>query len=269
MTSDSPDTHSAHADRAEAGEARGARSDETGGHQAGGGQTGGDHGHGDQGHAGQAGGGHGHGDHATGDFDEKAATWDADPAKVERAEVVARAIRARVPLDRSTRLLEYGAGTGLVTQALRDTVGPVTLADTSAGMREVMRAKVEAGTIPDARIWDLDLATESAPDERFDVIVTVMTLHHIPELDPVLRGFATLLVAGGHLCVADLEEEDGSFHGDDFHGHHGFARDDLTERLAVAGFDDITFERCHHVVRHGVTYPLFVATCRRRRAPSS
>src|SRR5690606_38453910 len=87
-------------------------------------------------------------------FDAKAATWDADPAKVERAGVVARAIRAAVPLDPSVRLLEYGAGTGLVTQALRDAVGPVTLADTSAGMREVMRAKVEAGVIPGARIRD-------------------------------------------------------------------------------------------------------------------
>src|SRR5690606_18584865 len=79
---------------------------------------------------------------STDDFDEKAATWDADPAKVERARVVAEAVRATVPLDRSTRLLEYGAGTGLVTQALRDAVGPVTLADTSAGMRDVMQAKV-------------------------------------------------------------------------------------------------------------------------------
>ncbi|MBN2624708.1 MAG: class I SAM-dependent methyltransferase, partial [Acidimicrobiales bacterium] len=96
----------------------------------------------------------------TDSFDEKAATWDDDPAKVERARVVADAIRATVPLDSSTRVLEYGAGTGLVTQALRDAVGPVTMADTSTGMRDVMRAKVEAGTIPDARVWDLDLATQ-------------------------------------------------------------------------------------------------------------
>ena len=66
-------------------------------------------------------------------FDERAATWDDDPAKVERANVVAAAIREAIALDGSERLLEYGAGTGLVTQALRDAVGPVTLADTSGG----------------------------------------------------------------------------------------------------------------------------------------
>ena len=35
-------------------------------------------------------------------FDERAATWDDDPAKIERAEVVARNIRAAVSIDGST-----------------------------------------------------------------------------------------------------------------------------------------------------------------------
>lgn len=191
-------------------------------------------------------------------FDEKAATWDDDPAKVERARVVAEAIRATVPLDRSTRVLEYGAGTGLVTQALRDAVGPVTLADTSAGMREVMLAKIESGAIPDARVWDLDLSTGSVPDERFDLVVTVMTLHHIDDVAPVLSAFATLVVAGGHLCVVDLDEEDGSFHGDDFDGHHGFDREALGAQLADAGFTDVTFRDCHQIERDGGRYPIFL-----------
>lgn len=196
---------------------------------------------------------------ATNSFDEKAATWDDDPAKVERARAVARAIREDVPLDGSDRLLEYGAGTGLVTEALRDAVGPVTLVDTSAGMREAMRAKVAAGAIPDARIWDLDLSVAPVPDERFDLVVTVMTLHHIADLGPVLAAFAELLVAGGHLCVVDLEAEDGSFHSDDFHGHHGFERDDLAAQLAAAGFSDVTFRDCYRIDRDGVDYQVFLA----------
>ena len=197
-------------------------------------------------------------------FDEKAATWDDDPAKVERAEKVGLAIREAVPLDTSMRMLEYGAGTGLVTQALRDVVGPVTMADTSAGMRQVMKDKITAGAITHARVWDLDLAAEPVPDERFDLIVTVMTLHHIPSLEPVLSSFAGILAEGGHLCVVDLEEEDGSFHGDDFDGHHGFNQSALASCLDAAGFTDVTFRRCHQVVRAGTTYPLFLAICVRR-----
>jgi ubiquinone/menaquinone biosynthesis C-methylase UbiE len=202
-------------------------------------------------------------------FDQKAATWDDDPAKVERAEAVARGIAAVVPLDRSMRMLEYGAGTGLVTQALRGAVGPVTLADTSQGMREVVHAKIEAGTLEDARVWDLDLAAGPPPDEVFDLVVTVMALHHIPTLDVVLHGFARLLAPGGHLCIVDLEEEDGSFHGEGFAGHHGFARSALADDLRAAGFTDVAFTDCHHVVRDGVRYPLFLATSLRPPDPTS
>lgn len=194
-------------------------------------------------------------------FDERAATWD-EPVKVERASRVAEAIADAVPLTSSTRLLEYGAGTGLVTQALRNRVGPVTLADTSTGMRTVMEQKVESGALPDARIWALDLAAEPPPDERFDLIVTALALHHIPDLAPVLSAFATLLDDGGHLCIADLEAEDGSFHGEGFHGHHGFARDWLTEQLEDAGFGHVSFRPCGHVTRPDGDYPMFLATAR-------
>ncbi len=194
-------------------------------------------------------------------FDEKAATWDDDPAHVERAQVVAGAIREAVPLDSSVRLLEYGAGTGLVSQALCHTVGPITVADTSAGMRKVMQDKVAAGVMADARVWDLDLASAPLPasEERFDLIVTVLTLHHLQRLEPVLSNFAVLLAEGGHLAIADLDEEDGTFHGDGFDGHHGFDHDALADDLRTAGFTDVVFQRCHHIVRDGRTYPLFLA----------
>jgi ubiquinone/menaquinone biosynthesis C-methylase UbiE len=197
-------------------------------------------------------------------FDEKAATWDT-PAKTERAQVVAAAVRRAVALSGSTRVLEYGAGTGLVSQELATSVGPITLADPSAGMREVMHSKVATGAFPaSTRIWDLDLSTGSVPDERFDLIVTVMTLHHIVDLTPVLAGFARLLDRGGHLCVVDLVREDGSFHrGADFHGHNGFDTHDLSARLESAGFTDVRVERIHEMVKNGATYPLFLAACRR------
>src|SRR5690625_7964520 len=81
-------------------------------------------------------------------FDLKAATWDQDPDKIAQAQHVARTIAARVPLGRWMRLLEYGAGTGLVSQELAGRVGTLTLADNSSGMREVITAKIQRGRIP-------------------------------------------------------------------------------------------------------------------------
>ena len=196
-------------------------------------------------------------------FDSKAATWDDDPAKVERASAVARTIAEAVPLDPRARLLEYGAGTGLVTQALRDLVGPVTLADTSQGMRDVLAGKIEAGTLTDARVWDVDLAAQPVPDERFDVIVTVMALHHIEDVGAVVAAFARLLDDDGRLCVVDLDAEDGSFHGEAFGGHRGFERSHLAAELAGAGFSDVEFRDCHRIERPDGDFPLFLATARR------
>lgn len=197
-------------------------------------------------------------------FDERAATWDDDPSHVERAEVVAAALRAALPLGRSTRLFEYGAGTGLVSQALAGAVEPITLADTSAGMRAVIEQKIAAGVLPGARVWDVDLAAAPPPvSERFDLVVTVLTLHHIHDVAPVLANFAALLDDGGRVAIVDLDEEDGSFHPEGFDGHHGFDHDRLAGELAEAGFTDVTFQPCHEVVRDGHPYPLFLALATR------
>jgi ubiquinone/menaquinone biosynthesis C-methylase UbiE len=200
-------------------------------------------------------------------FDERAATWDDDPAKWERAGVVADAIRDALDLDGTERLMEYGAGTGLVTQALRDAVGPVTMVDSSAGMREVMSEKIASGAISDARVWNLDLDCEPVPDERFDLVVTVMTLHHVQQVDTVLSKFAELLDDGGHLCIVDLDEEDGSFHGHGAGVHQGFDRSALGDSLEAAGFERVAFSDCYEMERDGATYPIFLATCQFAAAP--
>jgi ubiquinone/menaquinone biosynthesis C-methylase UbiE len=198
-------------------------------------------------------------------FDDRAATWDDDPAKLERAKRAADAVADVVGLDSSTRLLEYGAGTGLAAQALVGRVGAITLADPSEGMREVMQRKVEDGTFPaGTRVWDLDLVTDDVPDDRFDVAIALMSLHHVgtPDLATVLDGLATLLTPGGRLCVIDLEEDaDGAFHQhlDDFEGFHGFRHADLTGRLESAGFTDVDISPCGTMEKDGEEFALFLA----------
>jgi len=196
-------------------------------------------------------------------FDSKAATWDDEPDKVAQAHDVAEGIADSVPLSRHTRLLEYGAGTGLVTQALRTRVGPVTLADNSPGMRQMIQDKIASGALPDAKVWNLDLESQPVPDQQFDLIVTSMVLHHVRDLSVVLSGFARLLDDGGRLCIADLDREDGSFHDHDFDGHHGFDRAELAGALERAGFAEVGVADCTQIIRDGRPYPVFLATARR------
>lgn len=196
-------------------------------------------------------------------FDDKAATWD-DPSKQERAANIAGAIRLAVPLTTSTRMLEYGAGTGLVTQELQHEVGDITLADTSAGMREVMKNKMLTGTLRTAAIWSEDLSSARPTDHTFDLIVTSMVLHHIPDTDAILANFYALLSPGGHIAIVDLDLEDGSFHGEGFHGHHGFDRTDLSARLTKAGFESVIVEDCLNAADgEKANFSLFLATGQR------
>lgn len=207
---------------------------------------------------------HEHGERYTGDFDEMAKTWDADPTKVERARIVAALLPERLELGPDVRVFEYGAGTGLVSQMLAPHVGPLTLADPSEGMRAAMAAKVDDGTLPaGSRIVATTFDTEAPGDERFDLVVTVQVLHHVDDLPPVLAAFAAITEPGGHLAIVDLEAEDGSFHGDGFGGHHGFHRDQLGEQITAAGFSDVRFEHAYDLEKDGHAYPLFLALATR------
>ncbi|SOC58376.1 DUF664 domain-containing protein [Ornithinimicrobium cerasi] len=204
-------------------------------------------------------------------FDEHAETWD-DPDKVARAQEVARAVVGSLGGRPVTSLLEYGAGTGLVTRALADLLPGIaaTLADNSSGMREVMDGKVASGDLPaGSRVWDLDLEHQEPPPERFDLVVSSMVLHHVHDLDGVLRGLAALTEEGGVVAVADLDTEDGSFHAHthDFDGHPGFDRTELAAAMGRAGLGEVGVEDCTQVEKEGTAYPVFLATARKGPPP--
>jgi ubiquinone/menaquinone biosynthesis C-methylase UbiE len=174
-------------------------------------------------------------------FDSRAKTWDADPMKTARAEAVAQGIQDQVPLSPQMTALEYGCGTGLLSFALQAHFQHMTLADSSSGMLDVLEQKIESCGISNMSPLKLDLQADPLPNERFDLIHTLMTLHHIPDTEALLRDMYALLASPGYLCVADLDSEDGSFHGADFSGHQGFDRDALSAKAALAGFCNIRF----------------------------
>ena len=201
------------------------------------------------------------------DFDTRAKQWDSDPIKWERAAAVAAAIRNRVQLSPDLNAMEYGCGTGLLSFALHQELGAITLADSSMGMLAVLQKKIAASGVDHLRPLHLDLTTDPLPTERYDLIYTLMTLHHVSDVERILRDFHALLRPNGTLCIADLDHEDGSFHGVGFDGHPGFEREALQDRLIRAGFDTVHFETCYLMrkPRSGgmQEYPVFLAVATR------
>ncbi len=195
------------------------------------------------------------------DFDSKAKNWDEVPDRIDRANAVAAAIRENVTLSRNMAALEYGCGTGLLSFALQTELGQITLADSSSGMLDVLMEKIARGGISNMSPLWLDLAVDPVPAERFDLLYTLLTLHHIPDTAKILGCFHSLLQPGGVLCIADLDKEDGSFHAHEteFDGHNGFDRSALGSELEQAGFKNIRFTTCYTLIKEGRPYPLFLA----------
>jgi SAM-dependent methyltransferase len=113
-----------------------------------------------------------------------------------------------------------------------------------------------------------DVSEASLPPERFDLIVSSMVLHHLPNVPAVLSHLRPALRSGGWIALADLDTEDGTFHADPtgIH-HHGFERAALCRWLNEAGFTDATSCEAHRITRPGSdgvlrTYPVFLVTAR-------
>jgi len=200
-------------------------------------------------------------------FDSKARQWDENPVFQARADKIAAAMQAAVPLNPKMCALDFGSGTGMLSFPLQGRLGHITLKDTSAGMLAVAEEKIAAWGIGNMSTRLIDLTAAPLPDERYDLIVSSMTLHHIPDTDAILKTFHDLLNPGGWLCIADLDKEDGSFHGIQVDVHHGFERGALTTQSGRAGFRDVRFDTVFEIVKESEagqrTYPVFLMLAQR------
>jgi ubiquinone/menaquinone biosynthesis C-methylase UbiE len=198
-------------------------------------------------------------------FDEAAAQWDNNPARVDLARAVGQAVGRAIPFQPGWRVLDYGAGTGLLTLNLQPRVASLVAVDSSTGMLAQLTQKLAAAAIRNvqARHWDLEAAP--FPEPGFDLVVSSMTLHHLRSVPLVLNRLADLLQPGGWLAVADLDREDGSFHGkanDVF--HHGFGRGQVADWLANAGLTSVAVSDAHSMLKPDSTgqarsYGIFLA----------
>lgn len=197
-------------------------------------------------------------------FDGLAAEWDANPVRVALASAVAGAIRRHVPLVPGMRMLDLGAGTGLISLQLRPHVGSVVAVDASQKMLDEIERKVRAAGVDGIRTLCWNVEGEPLPAAAFDVAVSSMTLHHVRDTALLFRRLHAALRPGGWLAVADLDREDGSFHGPmpDVH-HHGFDRAAIVAGLAAAGFRAPAVHDAHVIERPDAgRYPVFLATAR-------
>ena len=177
------------------------------------------------------------------DFEARAATWDDDPARLARVRRVADVIRANVPLTGHPVTVELGAGTGMLSRCLAAELGPVTLLDASPAMIAVANRALETAGLGDWATAVTDLATD-VPGGPYDLALAQMSLHHMDDVPALLARLHQVMVPGGMVAIADLDHDAvGGYHAKatDFHGYHGFRRDELRGWLEAAGYRGVVF----------------------------
>jgi ubiquinone/menaquinone biosynthesis C-methylase UbiE len=199
------------------------------------------------------------------EFDQKARDWDKNKMHLERAMAVAGQLSKLIRVKTGMKALEFGAGTGLLSFYLKERFSEITLMDSSLEMLKMVEQKMEADDHSKFKTLFLNLEKEEYSGDLFDIIYSQMVLHHIMDINAIIKKFYHLLSPGGILAIADLYREDGSFHDGDTNVHRGFAPEKLTAILLQQGFRDIKIDPCF-VIRKEVSaeifkeYPVFLMT---------
>jgi len=192
-------------------------------------------------------------------FAEKSKHWDMNSKRVQSAKAIAREIEKSIKLTKEMHLMDFGAGTGLLSYCLSHTIGKVTAIDNSPSMLAFFHEKSEAFSCETA-VLELDLVKDNLlKDTMYDGIISSMTLHHIQDIKALFSKFYDALKNDGFMALADLDSEDGTFHSDN-EGvfHFGFERGFLEKVAKEVGFKEIKFKTVNTIKKPHATFTVFL-----------
>ena len=131
--------------------------------------------------------------------DDYEALWQAQLADAQTALLAAAALRG------GERVLDVACGTGLVSFAAANAVGPagdVLGVDLSGGMVDAARQRAQQRGVSNAAFVRMDAERLALPDASFDVVLCALGLMYMPEPEQALREMRRVLRPGGRLVVA-------------------------------------------------------------------
>ena len=190
-------------------------------------------------------------------FQKKADDWDIQSIPQQLSKTIGPAIINHIKLYPEMDVMDFGAGTGLLTSHILPLVKHISAVDISESMLDKLVAKAEFKKNVTTYCQNI---LEHSIDKQFDLIISAMAMHHVNDTSMLLKSFAQHLKPGGQIALADLDAEDGSFHPAGTEGvHHlGFDRKEFSKLLSDAGFEQIKFFTAHTVKKEDTEYPIFL-----------
>lgn len=168
----------------------------------------------------------------TNEWDQYADGWDDDPGARAYAaaafESLVTVVEDAGPPLQGSAVLDFGCGTGLLTERLVGAGARVTAVDTSTSMLEVLNAKISRTG------WTAVQTATSVPDRppTFDLIVCSSVCAFLEDYGATAAGLAGRLQPGGLFVQWDWERV-----GDE---DHGLTRQEIQQTLSGAGLHQVT-----------------------------
>ena len=195
-------------------------------------------------------------------FAEKSKSWDMNSKRVGNAKSIAEAIQKDIELKPAMKLMDFGAGTGLLSYFIAPFVDTIVMVDNSPSMLEKFKEKASEFECK-TEIREVDLSRTTL-DEKFDGIISSMTVHHVEDQKALFTKFYNMLEYGGFIAIADLDSEDGTFHSDNTGVFHfGFDRESVEQVAKEVGFKDIKFELASSIIKPHCEFTIFLMTAKR------
>ncbi|RDW78970.1 class I SAM-dependent methyltransferase [Aspergillus mulundensis] len=210
-------------------------------------------------------------------FNDEAADWDKNPAVQEATRLAfdtlkpiiqALSERKRSSSGAGLDVLEVGCGTGLLTLRVAPLVREIVAVDPAHGMIDALKAKINdtangQGTqdnsnnvVPVCRLLE-DPEDPALPPHnpidpngarrKFDLILSHLVMHHVPDLKAFLCTLLGCLTPGGRVALTDFEDfgpEAIKFHPPsklDGVERHGIPARWMEDLMKEVGFQDVKF----------------------------
>ena len=192
-------------------------------------------------------------------FAHKSKSWDMNSKRVANARAIAELIVKNIELEKCMELMDFGAGTGLLSFFIAPFVKKIVAVDNSPSMLLEFENKCDEFQC-ETEVVMKDLSKESF-ERKFDGIISSMTMHHLKDTLDLFKKFYSMLEDGGFIAIADLDSEDGSFHSDNTGVfHHGFDRETLQRIAEEAGFNEVQFDTASTIRKPHRDFTVFLMT---------
>jgi 2-polyprenyl-3-methyl-5-hydroxy-6-metoxy-1,4-benzoquinol methylase len=149
------------------------------------------------------------------DWGDYAKEWDSPDTRLYANQVFdtwTKNVATLVPELSECRILDFGCGTGLLTEKIAPLCAQVVAVDTSDRMVDELRQKISGGSLSNVTPLTIDVDSSSVKTSpelsiKFDLIVASSVCSFLPDYNSTLQVLSSLLKSGGVFAQWDWLSE--------------------------------------------------------------